>query len=183
MTMIRQRPVGAAPVVRACAEALPFSDASFESGLAVLTIHHWADWRAGLRELRRVVRNRIVLLTWDPQSDGFWLVRDYCSHLLEVDRRRFPSLSALREVLGDFEIASMPIPYDCSDGFMGAYWRRPAAYLDPDVRAAISGFASDTSLIALARLAQDLDSGAWQRKHGRVLDQETLDLGYRLVIA
>jgi ubiquinone/menaquinone biosynthesis C-methylase UbiE len=96
--MIRQRSPFAAPAVRASAEALPFPDASFGAALAVLTIHHWSDWRAGLRELVRVSRRRVVLLTWDPRSTGFW-VADYFPTLVDADRLRFPSLGALQEVL------------------------------------------------------------------------------------
>jgi hypothetical protein len=151
--------------------------------LAVLTIHHWSDWRQGLRELRRVSRNRIVLLTWDPQSEAFWLVRDYFPHLLEADRHRFPSMSELSECLGKIETVTVPIPHDCTDGFLGAYWRRPTAYLDPDVRSAISSLAFAASANALARLAHDLTTGTWQSKYGQLLDRNEADLGYRLVIA
>jgi len=182
VAMIRQRAKGAAPVVRACAEALPFPEASFAAALAVLTIHHWSDWQAGLRELIRVSRQKVVLFTWDPQNHGFWL-GDYFPHLLAADRQRFPSLSALREQLGEIKILPVCIPHDCTDGFMGAYWRRPAAYLDAGVRSAISSLATDTAAASLARLAQDLDTGAWQRQHGHLLKQPDADLGYRLVIA
>jgi SAM-dependent methyltransferase len=180
--MIRRRAESAAPAVRARAEALPFPDASFEAALAVLTIHHWSDWRAGLRELMRVSRREIVLLTWDPESAGFWL-GEYLPLLLEEDRRRFPSLPSLRDVLGDVGVTPVRIAHDCTDGFLGAYWRRPAAYLEPDVRAAISSLSTGASDALLGRLADDLATGAWARKHGAVLEQEELDLGYRLVVA
>jgi SAM-dependent methyltransferase len=64
--MIRQRPQGAAPAIQAVAAHLPFVDGAFEAALAVLTVHHWPDPVAGLRELRRVTRGRIVILTFDP---------------------------------------------------------------------------------------------------------------------
>lgn len=182
IAMIRQRADSAAPVVRACAEALPFPDASFAAAMAVLTIHHWADWRAGLRELVRVSRGRVVLFTWDPKSDSLWL-SDYFPHLLAADRQRFPSLSALRELLGEIEVVPVRIPHDCTDGFMGAYWRRPSAYLDPAVRAAISSLATDASAASLGRLAHDLAAGVWRRRYGSLLKQDDADLGYRLVIA
>jgi SAM-dependent methyltransferase len=182
LAMIRQRARGAAPVVRAGAEALPFPDASFAAALAVLTIHHWVDWQAGLRELLRVSRGKIVLFTWDPQSEGFWLC-DYFPRLLEMDRQRFPTLTALRTVLGEIQAIPVPIPHDCSDGFMGAYWRRPSAYLDPEVRAAISSLATGAPAVSLARLADDLRTGVWERKYARVLDHDAVDLGYRLVVA
>jgi SAM-dependent methyltransferase len=182
VAMIRQRARDAAPAVRACAEALPFSDASFGAALAVLTIHHWTDWRAGLRELARVSRRKVILFTWDPGDAGLWLA-DYFPHLIERDRQRFPSLSALGAVLGEIQVVPVRIPHDCTDGFMGAYWRRPAAYLDLGVRSAISSLATDASAAGLARLADDLDTGAWERRHGHLLKQPDADLGYRLVVA
>jgi len=180
--MIAQRPPGAAPCVRGNAERLPFADGAFEAGLAILTIHHWSDWRAGLRELARVARDRVVVLTWDPAGDGFWLA-DYMPAMLAADRRRFPELGALREVLGDIRVQPLPIPHDCTDGFLGAYWRRPEAYLDPAVRRGISSFARDEFAPELARLAADLASGAWARKHEHLLARAELDIGYRLVVA
>ena len=182
LSMIRQRPAGAAPVVRACAEALPFADGAFAAAMAVLTIHHWSDWRAGLREMARVSRRRVVLFTWDPQAESSWL-GDYFAHLLVDDGRRFPSMEEIAEVLGQIDVATVPIPHDCTDGFMGAYWRRPHAYLDPGVRGAISSLATGVADDSLARLEEDLSTGAWIQKHGHVLQREEIDLGYRLVVA
>jgi SAM-dependent methyltransferase len=181
--MIAQRPADAAFCVRACAEALPFADRAFDAGLAVLTIHHWSDWRAGLSELARVVRRRVVLFTWDPDCDGFWLVRDYLPEMLAADRRRFPNLGALRETLGEVRVERTPIPHDCTDGFLGAYWRRPEAYLDPSIRRSISSFAREEFAAGIARLAGDLKSGAWARKYGHLLQQVELDIGCCLVVA
>jgi SAM-dependent methyltransferase len=183
--MVRQRPRGSAPAVRAAAEHLPFRDASFDAALAVLTLHHWRDWRAGLAQLRRVARERVVLLTWDPDGGaGFWLVREYFPEILEADRLTFPSLEELAAVLGPVDVQPVPIPADCSDGFLGAYWRRPAAYLDAGVRGAISGFARlEEPGPRLARLAADLADGTWASRHHALLSAAELDLGYRLVIA
>jgi len=182
LSMVRQRPAGAAPVVRARAEALPFGDGAFGTALAVLTIHHWSDWRAGLREMARVSRRRVVLFTWDPEGESSWL-GDYFSQVIEDDRRRFPSVGAIAEVLGEIEVVPVLIPHDCTDGFMGAYWRRPAAYLDPSVRGAISSLAPGAADGCLAKLAEDLGSGAWVQEHGRVLERDEIDLGYRLIAA
>jgi SAM-dependent methyltransferase len=181
-TMIAQRPRGSAPCVRARAEALPFGDQTFDAGLAVLTLHHWSDWQAGLGELARVVCRKVVLFTWDPDSEGFWL-RDYLPEMLAKDRRRFPKLDDLRTVLGDVRVQRVPIPHDCTDGFLGAYWRRPDAYLDPSIRHSISSLAREEFAAGIARLAADLESGAWARRHGHVLGAAELDIGYCLVIA
>jgi SAM-dependent methyltransferase len=183
LTMIRQRAAGAAPAVRGRAERLPFSDGAFDAAMAVLTIHHWSDWRSGLRELARVARTRVVLFTWDPDCAGFWLGQDYLPDLEASDRRRFPTLDELKTIMGEIQVSPVPIPHDCSDGFLGAYWRRPAAYLDPAVRRGISSLAREPPPAGLHRLAADLDSGAWERKHGHLLAAEELDLGYRLVVS
>jgi SAM-dependent methyltransferase len=181
LTMVRQRPPGAAPVVRGCAEALPFGARAFGAAMAVLTLHHWRDWRAGVREMIRVARGAVAIFTWDPDSAGFWFA-DYAPELLAVDRRRFPSIAALTAELVAPRVTAVPIPHDCSDGFMGAYWRRPEAYLSPEVRGAISSLAEPAAQPALERLRADLASGAWTKRHVHLLDLDELDLGYRLVV-
>ena len=184
LAMIRQRPAGSAPVVQASATHLPFRDAAFAAALAVLTVHHWPDRARGLAELARVAHDRLVIVTWDPASAGFWLVEDYFPALLEIDRRIFPSLEEFRRVLGPLDVHPLPVPHDCTDGFLGAYWRRPHAYLDPGVRGAISTFSKIRDVDAgLARLRRDLEDGTWERRHGHLALRSELDLGYRLVIA
>ncbi|HWB30421.1 MAG TPA: class I SAM-dependent methyltransferase [Vicinamibacterales bacterium] len=184
MTMIRQRAPMSAGVVQATADALPFPDATFGAALAILTLHHWSDWRRGLREMARVARDRTILLTWDPSAAGFWLVEDYFPDILSLDRQIFPSLDAIARELGPLAVSSIPIPGDCIDGFLGAYWKRPHAYLDASVRGAISSFSRVPNVEdGVERLERDLQSGAWHRTHGAMLANETLDLGYRLVVA
>jgi SAM-dependent methyltransferase len=182
--MIRQRGKGSPPIVQASATHLPFRAGAFAASLAVLTVHHWPDRENGLAELKRVARRRVVLFTWDPASPGFWLTDEYFPALMATDRPIFPSLDDLRHAFGRIEIHSMPIPHDCTDGFLGAYWRRPHAYLDPGVRGAMSTFTKlETLEPGLTRLRHDLDDGTWHRRHGHLLSQSELDLGYRLVIA
>ena len=185
--MIQQRPTGTAPVVQAVAEHLPWSDAAFDATLAILTIHHWHDRAAGLAELRRVARHRVVLLTWDPAcGDAFWLITRYIPEILDLDVPRFPSMAELSRYLGQIEARPLPIPHDCRDGFLGAFWRRPEAYLDPNVRRAISGFVQlppEVVNASLAHLAEDLRSGQWDTQFGWVREQTSLDLGYRLIVA
>jgi SAM-dependent methyltransferase len=185
--MIRQRPREAAPAVRAVAERLPCRDGAFDAALAVLTVHHWRDAAAGLAELVRVTRRRVVILTWDPaRRVGFWLTDEYLPALLELDVPRFPTMSAIRRSVPRMEAHTVPIPHDCLDGFLGAFWRRPEAYLDPNVRRAISGFAqlpSGEVDAGVARLEADVRSGRWDERFGHLRAQDTLDLGYRLIIA
>ncbi len=184
LRMIEQRPAGGAPVVQASATHLPFRDGAFGAALAVLTIHHWPDRERGLRELARVARDGVVLLTWDVDSEGFWLVDDYFPEMLEIDRQNMPPIGEVRAALGPSVVVPMPIPHDCVDGFLGAYWRRPRMYLEPKIQAGISTFSKLTSLDeGLARLRADLDSGAWDARYRDLLARSELDVGYRLVIA
>lgn len=181
--MIAQRPAGAAPVIQGWADHLPFADNTFDAAMAILTVHHWPDCRAGLAEMRRVARDRVVLLTWDPDHAGFWLVNDYFPEIIGTDRRIFSPLPALEAMLGSIEIQVVPIPHDCVDGFLGAYWRRPEAYLDRSVRAGISSFARlDDVAPRIERLRADLEDGTWEMRNGALRDLEEIDLGYRLVI-
>jgi ubiquinone/menaquinone biosynthesis C-methylase UbiE len=155
--MIRKRRHPAAAVVQASADALPFANNAFDAAMAILTIHHWPDKQAGLREMRRVTKGRIVLLTFDP---------------------------AQRPWLSPVRIEPLWVPHDCTDGFLYAYWRRPEAYLDAHIRSGSSSFwALRGSDAGLARLADDLQSGAWARRYGDLRTKQTYDAGYRLVFA
>lgn len=183
MTMIRQRPATACPAVQANSARLPYASGSFDATLAILTIHHWEDMAAGLAELRRVARRRVVILTWDPAAPGFW-IDDYFPEILEIDQRIFPSMSDLERALGAITVTELPIPHDCTDGFLGAYWRRPAAYLDAGARGAISTFRKlDDVDVRIEQLEQDLATGHWTQRYGSLLSLPSLDLGYRLVVA
>jgi SAM-dependent methyltransferase len=182
--MRAQRPPGSSPVVEATAEALPFADGSFDAAMAVLTLHHWRDWRAGCAELRRVARDRVVVFSWDPSYVGaHWLGPDYFPGLALTQAAEFPSLAEQAGAL-DAGVETVLVPWDCEDGFFSAFWRRPEAYLDPAVRAGISTLAQLPDEVvepALARLRADLADGTWARGHADLLDRDELDLGYRLL--
>jgi SAM-dependent methyltransferase len=189
--MIAQRPPDAAPVVPGRAEALPFEDDSFDAVMAVLSDHHWSDRRRGLAELRRVARRRIVVFNADPgEADVFWLTTEYLPEFLELipDRYRAPGTWAdeLRDALGEIRLTPVPVPHDCADGFYGAYWRRPEAYLDPAVRAGISVFAKVSSAAvvrAIDALGADLETGRWHERHRELLSMDELHLGYYVIVA
>jgi SAM-dependent methyltransferase len=183
--MIQQRPVTAAPCLRGSAEALPLATASVDAAMAILSAHHWADLERGLGEMKRVARNRVVLLTWVPDAAPFWLTEDYLPEILAHDRTIFPSTAALdallERLIGPVRMTPVPIPHDCSDGFLCAYWRRPECYLDPERRSAISSFARIDAEPGLAKLRADLSSGRWSERNRHLLDLDALDVGYRLV--
>ena len=188
--MIGQRPPGSAPVVQASAEALPFDEDSFDAAMAIITDHHWSDRAAGLREMLRVARRRVLLLNADPAlAECFWLTRDYLPGFLSLIPERYRRSGyweqELQTLLGEVEVQPVPVPDDCQDGFYQSYWRRPRGYLDGRVRAGISVFhrlpqAEVTA--AMARLSRDLDDGSWEARYGDLLELEELDVGLRLVV-
>ena len=182
-TMIAQRPQGAAPVVQGVAEFLPFRDRSFDAVLGILTVHHWKDKEKSFSECRRVARSQVVFLTIDfDVCARFWLF-DYFPELM-IDRHIFPSIERYADFLGSVELISILIPADCRDGFLGAYWKRPRAYLDPLVRESISTFSKIGNIDAnLTRLKSDIESGTWERRYSNLQDLTAIDLGYRLIIA
>ncbi len=183
-TMVGQRRSSVHPIVQARAEELPFRDRTFDAATAILTVHHWGDRATGLAECARTTRKCCIALTWDPAAAGFWLVDDYVPELLAYDRTIFPPLDVFERAWGRIDVVPVPVPADCRDGFLGAYWRRPEAYLDPSVRAAISSFTRIGDLDGrMKRLHDDLASGAWDRRHGSLRSAAELDLGYRLVVA
>jgi hypothetical protein len=150
--------------------------------MAILTVHHWSDVGKGLREMWRVTRGRIIILTFDPLTSSFWLL-DYLPELGTLDRQQAPSMADFEAALGPVQRIAVPIPHDCTDGVLCAYWRRPAAYLDPKVRRSISSFWKIGDVTeSLRRLEHDLQSGEWERKYSRFLDQESCDFGYHLLV-
>lgn len=185
-TMIAQRPPGSAPVIQASAEALPLDDGSFDAALAVNTVQHWGDLRAGLRELRRVARKRVVIFLRDAQAGHpFWLTQDYFPRL-DPSRRISATVAAIQDELPSVTPRPVPLPRDCVAGVFSAYWARPEVYLDSEARRNISNFAlaaAEDLAEGLARLQADLESGAWDRRYGYLRSLPELDLGHRLLVA
>jgi SAM-dependent methyltransferase len=185
-SMIAQRPNGSARAIRASAENLPFDDKSFDAAMAVNTVQHWSDLRAGLRELGRVVRKRVVFFLRDArEGTPFWLTEEYLPSL-SASRRNAIIVPAIAEEFPSVTAVPVSAPRECVDGVFSAYWGQPEMYLDEKVRRNMSNFAlasNDVVEEGLARLRADLESGEWDRRHGHLRSLAELDLGHRLLLA
>lgn len=184
--MIAQRPSDAAPVVQAGAEALPFDDDSFDAAMAVLTVHHWHDLDAGLDEMRRVARRRVVLVTFDPAPlRDLWFVRDYFPAIVGLHAERLGS-ETLAAKLPAAGVHRVPVPHDCRDLFFAALWARPEMVLDPEVVRpmwVLRRLPEAARNEGLERLAADLESGAWDERNGHLRGLDQLDAGLRLIVS
>ena len=186
-SMRSKRPRHLAPAIRAAAESLPFDDGAFDAAMAILTVHQWPDKAAGLREVRRVTRGPVVLLSFDWRAaDRFWLA-EYSPEHVAVDASRFPTIEALVEMLGGHvRVEEVPVPLDCTDGVTEAYYGRPERMLDPAVRAAQSvwGFVEAAAVQRFTeRLAADLACGEWDRRFGHLRRQPEFHGAMRLIVA
>lgn len=185
--MVSQRPPGLAPAIRSSAGALPLRDRSVDAAMAILTIHHWdEEQEQGVRELRRVARGEVVILTYDPEISGqMWLMAEYLPEVAELDRRIFPSLETLTGWLGGTtQVETVEIPDDTPDWTLGSFWAHPERVLDPAARNATSGFARMPPAV-VARVTEgvrrDLETGAWDRRHGHLRNLRSFDVGLRLL--
>jgi SAM-dependent methyltransferase len=187
--MAAQRPPELAPAIRASAGALPLRDGAVDAAMAIVTIHHWdAEREAGVRELRRVARGPVVVVTYDPRVSGrMWLIAEYVPEIGALDDRIFPVPELVADWLGgDVRVEVLPVPRDCSDWMLGSFWAHPERALDPVARANTSGFARmDPERVdaAVERLRANLESGAWDARHGALRTLAELDVGLRLIVA
>jgi SAM-dependent methyltransferase len=184
--MRAQRPPGSAPVIAGRAESLPFDEDAVDAAMASITIHHWEPPEAGLAEMRRVARDRVVIFTFDMPALPEWQL-DYLAEGIEFEAPRFPTIDAVAAALGGrITVESIPTPADCVDGFFEAYWNRPEKLLDPEVRASQSFWAivpDGAEERMISRLAADLESGAWDEAHGALREQSEFVGAMRLVIS
>jgi len=185
--MRSQRAPGLAPAIDARAQELPLDDGAVDAAMAILTVHHWEDRLAGLRELRRVARGPVVVLTFDAQAlERFWLLSDYGPELLEDERRRFPDIRDIVAGLGEARVEEIPVPRDCRDGFGEAYYARPEAFLDAAVRNAQSAWPRLPTGVEeriVAQIARDLASGAWDERYGQLRDMPEWHGAVRMVVS
>jgi SAM-dependent methyltransferase len=185
-TMRSQRPPHAAPAIAARAEALPFDDGAVDAAMACVTIHHWEPPQAGLAELRRVARGPVVVFTFDLDALPAWQ-QDFLAEGLAIERPRFPAIEDVAAALGGrTRIERILTPADCIDGFFEAFWRRPEALLDPEVRASQSMWAlldPGVEERIIDRLAEALRSGSWDAEHGHLRALDSFAGALRLVIS
>ena len=135
--MIAQRPTHVASALRAVAEALPFPPAAFDAAMATLTVHHWANRHAGIAEMRRVARRRVIL-TFDPDVHNRMWLMDYIPEIIELESARAPSIDEVVDGIHGHTVTVLSVPHDCSDAMTIANWRHPEAYFDSMVRAGSS---------------------------------------------
>ena len=182
--MISQRKSGAYPIKQASAEKLPFEDNSFSHAMTVLSMHHWPDKPKAFSEINRVATDKFVAISWNPDSEPFWLTREYFPEIHEMDKAIFPTIDEIKEHFDDVQIRPLQIPHDCQDGFFAAFWKRPHAYLNPKVRQATSPFSKVSNLKeGLKMLENDLASGAWEKKNRELLNASSISAGYVLISA
>ncbi len=187
--MAAQRPSTIPPALLASAANLPLRDDATDAAMAVLTIHHWDDeLERGILELRRVARETVVILTYDPLVSGeMWLMADYLPEVAELDRRIFPAPESLAAWLGGrTRIDVVPIRRDTPDWMLGSFWAHPERVLDERARNATSGFARmDPSVVrrVVRDVRRDLESGAWDERHGHLRKLDAFDAGLRLVVS
>lgn len=187
--MAAQRSPDLVPAIRASAGNLPLRDRSVDAAMAILSVHHWDEEReAGVRELRRVARGPVVILTYDATiSAAMWLMADYLPEVAALDFRIFPSPQQLTEWLGgDVRTDKVPMPRDTPDWQLGSFWAHPERVLDANARAATSGFArmpADVVDRVVSEVSRDLASGLWDGRHGHLRRLDSLDVGLRLVVA
>jgi SAM-dependent methyltransferase len=185
--MIAQRPKGAARVVQATAEDLPFDDDSFDAAMAIITIHHWDDVDAGLTEMIRVARKRVLILSIDPEvvAQG-WIASDYFPDAAANGRSELLPIAELRAKLPSSSVEVVPGPRRCRDAFAFTLWDQPERLLDPAVRRASSVWHRIPVAalnLGLKRLREDLESGEWDRKYGHLRELGEFDIGLRLVVS
>lgn len=187
--MAAQRPADLVPAIRGSATPLPLRDDSVDAAMAILTIHHWDDQReAGVRELRRVARGPVVIVTCDPAvSAEMWLMSDYLPEVAALDHTIFPTIDQLADwVGGTVDVEVIPTPRDTPDWTLASFWGHPERVLDEAAREATSGFARVAPAVAnrvVTEVDRDLRSGSWDERYGHLRDLPAFDVGVRLLVA
>jgi ubiquinone/menaquinone biosynthesis C-methylase UbiE len=99
----------------ASAEQLPYPEFHFDAAMALMTVHHWSDPTAGLREVWRVLQPGGRLVVYElPPSRARWLSRierrlGHPAHFLEPE--------ALAGLLHDAGFPKVEL-YDAPRGYL-----------------------------------------------------------------
>jgi SAM-dependent methyltransferase len=187
--MIAQRDPRLPPAILSGAYPLPLEDRSMDAAMAILTIHHWdEDQERGVREMRRVARGPVVILTFDPEvSARMWLMADYLPEVAELDRRILPPPeTVVRWLDGEVDVREVPISRDTPDWSLGSFWAHPERVLDAQARSSTSGFARmapDVVNRVVEAVERDLQDGTWDARHGHLRELDEYDAGLRLLVA
>ena len=187
--MAKQRSLGAPPVVKATADSLPLHDKSFDAAMTIISIHHWhPDQRNGIKEMCRVSRKRVVVVTIDPRVCGsMWLLSDYMPEVAELDHRIFPLPETICDWLNsETQIETVPISRDTPDWTLMSFWAHPERVLDPAARASTSGFARQPEAVikrVVSEVSRDLKNGRWDEKYGQLRSLSEFDAGLRIITA
>jgi SAM-dependent methyltransferase len=186
-SMRAQRPSHLVIARDAVAEALPFPDGCFDASMATFSVHQWTALDAGLREMRRVTRGPVLILTCDPDLvQRFWL-NSYAPEVLATEARRYPAIDRISAVLsGAMRIVPISIPLNCKDGFNEAYYGRPERLLEEAARLACSAwsFVSPATITTFVdHLRRDIKDGTWDAGYGYLRTQPEFDGSLRLLVS
>ena len=155
--------------------------------LRVLLVQQWRDLEAGLAEMRRVTSGPVVIMTADPEALADLWVAQYSPAFHATERRRYPSLERIADVLGGrLAVRPLVIPFDCRDGFTDAFYGRPEEMLDQRVRNAQSAWSfvgAEEQAEFEQRLRDDLDMGVWDDQYGHLRAQPEFVSSIRILVA
>jgi SAM-dependent methyltransferase len=174
------------PALNGKAEALPFDDNAFDAVMAMVTVHHWLYMKKGLKELKRVSRKKVLVLSFDPEAlDNFWMA-GYAPELIAVEKLRYPTIDfVIRALGGQAEVIDIPVPFDCTDGFQEAFFGRPEAFLDPQIRKSQSAWGfleKGKEKEIVGRLKRSMESGEWDERYGHLRKQEEFTCALKLIV-
>lgn len=178
--------------INGIAENIPLANATVDAVVSIMASHHFTSLAKSLTEMNRICPDGpIVWFTFDPREAQSPWIADYFPEIWEDAFRIFPPVNKLVEtfekITGKTTVSyTFRLPPDLDDKFLAACWREPSRYLNEDVRKTMSGFAvADPALVecGIRKLKNDLADGNWMQKHGHVLDLDTIDWGYRYIVA
>jgi ubiquinone/menaquinone biosynthesis C-methylase UbiE len=171
------------------AEQIPFEEGTFDGVTCILSTHHFKDLTLSLREIKRVVKNKVIIIifTADPRlcPSDFWY-RYYFEKIIKKSYQYHPPVHEFKRILAEIynnnvELTPFFIPYDLQDGFFFSAWRYPERYLDIAFCKGISSLSEIPEKVLQEyqeNLRKDLDNGSWRERFGDILNKTEYDCGY-----